>query len=242
MIIQAVNCHLAAAGGGGGGTDPNFSSVVLRMGFEGTNGSTTFVDESAAAHTMTANGGAQISTAQQKFGAASMLNSANTDFVTSADNADWEFGSGDFTIEFFVRHSTTVTASGYADHYTASGNRAWTFYRSSNQMWFQCWVAGSSKTLTSTTVAATAGTWYHYCAERSGTTLRMYRDGVMVASLTGVSGAVDNPTSALNIGRANNSSSFNLIGNLDEFRITKGVARYASDSGFTVPTAAFPRS
>ncbi len=33
-----------------------------------------------------------------------------------------------------------------------------------------------------------------------------------------------------------------LIGWLDELRITKGVARYASDGGFTVPTAAFPRS
>ena len=33
-----------------------------------------------------------------------------------------------------------------------------------------------------------------------------------------------------------------LNGWIDEVRITKGVARYASDSGYTVPTAAFPRS
>jgi hypothetical protein len=32
-----------------------------------------------------------------------------------------------------------------------------------------------------------------------------------------------------------------MVGDLDELRITKGVARYASDSGFVVPTAAFPR-
>jgi hypothetical protein len=29
---------------------------------------------------------------------------------------------------------------------------------------------------------------------------------------------------------------------MEELRITKGVARYASDSGYAVPTAAFPRS
>ena len=33
-----------------------------------------------------------------------------------------------------------------------------------------------------------------------------------------------------------------LNANLDEVRITKGVARYASDSGFSVPSPAFPRS
>jgi hypothetical protein len=38
------------------------------------------------------------------------------------------------------------------------------------------------------------------------------------------------------------STSGPFLGNIDEVRITKGAARYASNSGFTVPTAAYPRS
>ena len=45
------------------------------------------------------------------------------------------------------------------------------------------------------------------------------------------------------IGTIGTLDTFNpLTGWIDELRITKGVARYDSDSGFTVPTAAFPRS
>ena len=41
-----------------------------------------------------------------------------------------------------------------------------------------------------------------------------------------------------NLGRTGGSSRF-LNGFLDEIRITKGIARYDSDSGFTPPTEAF---
>jgi len=36
-------------------------------------------------------------------------------------------------------------------------------------------------------------------------------------------------------------SSFEFDGWIDELRITKDVARYASDSGFAVPTSVYPR-
>ncbi len=49
-----------------------------------------------------------------------------------------------------------------------------------------------------------------------------------------------NSAGTLNIGMI--GSSFGFDGWIDELRITKGVARYASDSGFAVPTSAYPRS
>ncbi|QKC83613.1 LamG-like jellyroll fold domain-containing protein [Mesorhizobium sp. NZP2077] len=68
----------------------------------------------------------------------------------------------------------------------------------------------------------------------------MYLNGTMVASSTH---RTINPSGAvLSIGADGNTSGFNFNGWIDEVRITKGVARYASDSGFTAPTAAFPRS
>jgi hypothetical protein len=53
---------------------------------------------------------------------------------------------------------------------------------------------------------------------------------------TGFSYNFNDVTATLDIGSAT------FGGWIDELRITKGVARYASDGGFTVPTAAFPRS
>ena len=48
-------------------TDPYFSSVVLLLHGEGANASTAFVDRSSYAHTCTAVGATQVSTAAAKF-------------------------------------------------------------------------------------------------------------------------------------------------------------------------------
>ena len=47
--------------------------------------------------------GAQISTAQQKFGTASLdCTSSSTDAINVDTNADFGFGTGDFTIDFWI--------------------------------------------------------------------------------------------------------------------------------------------
>jgi hypothetical protein len=140
-MSMMVNPYVLAPAGGGGGPDPNWANVVLLMGFEGADASTTFVDESSVGRTMTAIGNAQIDTAQFKFGAASGLFDGSGDVVTAADSADWDFGSGDFTIEMFVRHSVNAS-QGYVEQYTGGGNRSWSFIRESNQLRFFCWIRG----------------------------------------------------------------------------------------------------
>jgi hypothetical protein len=65
--------------------------------------------------------------------------------------------------------------------------------------------------------------------------LRGFIDGVQFGStVTETTNLVDN---ILNIGYSY-TSSYAMIGNLDEFRVTKGIARYTAN--FTAPTAAFP--
>ena len=63
-----------------GPTDPYFSNVSLLLHGDGTNGSTTIIDSSSNNFSVTANNGAQISTAQAKFGPSSIefLSAANT--------------------------------------------------------------------------------------------------------------------------------------------------------------------
>ena len=93
------------------------------------------------------------------------------------------------------------------------------------------------------TWAISAGTWYHVAVDFDGTKYRLYVDGTMVASTTSTLSIANSPA-ALSVGYYDNSGSQSWqvqSAYVDEVRVTSGVARYASDSGFTPPTSAFPR-
>ena len=93
-------------------TDPNWSNVVLLGGFEGADASTSFTDESPVGHTLTTVGNAQIDTGvAPPFGTSSLLLDGNGDRVIAADHSSWDFGSGAFTVEAFVRFAATETAT-----------------------------------------------------------------------------------------------------------------------------------
>jgi hypothetical protein len=242
-------CGMVTAPGTSGGDegtfDPFLSSVVLLLGFEGADAATATSDESPAANgagTFAAN--AQLDTAQKKFGSSSLLLDGNGDWISWADNADWEFGSGDFTIEAFVRFSASSgfrTIVSHSDSFTSG----WIFdYASGTDLRFAC--GGSAGDFFfQRTWSPTLSTWYHVCVERSGNTFRQYVDGSKLGSSGTYSGSIDNAPQELRVGSLNNGGGFGgnyFDGWVDELRITKGVARYASDSGFTVPSAAYPRA
>ena len=84
------------------------------------------------------------------------------------------------------------------------------------------------------------GVFYHVAMTRdSSNKLRLFVDGTMLGSDTSFTqNFPENDFYFANFGRTGGSSRF-LNGFLDEIRITKGIARYDSDSGFTAPTKAF---
>jgi hypothetical protein len=53
-------------------------------------------------HPITAVGSAQISTAQSKFGGSSLLLNGTTDYVSNGGGSDFNFGTGDFTVDCWV--------------------------------------------------------------------------------------------------------------------------------------------
>jgi hypothetical protein len=241
--------------GGGGPTDPYFSSVKLLMGFEGTNGSTGspgMTDESSAAHgTATVETGASISTAQFKAGASSLFidSSSVSSSIRFSPSSDWTFGAGHFTIEMFIRpHVLNVQQFLCSQWSVFDGNNAFAFYiATSNKLRWDMTATGSGGAtvgMTGTTNLVADAAQYHACVDYDGSKYRLYLNGVMEGSYStpitihDTSGGL-----ALNMGSA--LAGFNAAGYtgyMDELRITKGVARYASDAGFTVPTVPFPRS
>ena len=62
-----------------------------------------------ARHDLTFNGGMVISTAQKKFGNSSWLFDGSNDYVSIPDSADFDFETGDFTIDFWVNFSAFQT-------------------------------------------------------------------------------------------------------------------------------------
>lgn len=237
-MSMLLNPYRYGAGGGGGG-DPYWSNVVLLSGFEGADGSASFTDESSYARTITAVGSAQIDTAQSKYGASSLLcASATSDGITCADSADFEIGSGSFTVEGFFRFNTVVDCH-FISHNDVSGN-GWSFRRESGALSFSAGATGT----TEITWTPVTGQWYHLAADIdfAAAIARIYVDGTMLQKTTGRSFPATNGATVLAIGKEAWRASRYLNGHADEIRITKGVARYASDSGFTVPASAYPRS
>lgn len=237
-----------AGGGGNPNDDPHLGSVVLLLGFEGADGATATSDESPAARgAATFFNQAQLDTAQKKFGSSSLLLDGTDDRITFPDHADWTFGSStDFTIEAWVRFNNTTGFQAVCSHWTATGpDQSWVFDKnSSHELRFAYSTDGSSTVEVKGTWGPSTGTWYHVAADKSGGTLRIYADGTMIAKATSVP-SFHNSATGLRIGTAGGTAfgevnDFN--GWIDELRITRGVARYASDAGYTVPAAAFPRS
>jgi hypothetical protein len=65
----------------------------------------------------------------------------------------------------------------------------------------------------------------------------------MIASSTPIDSSIDGSLSVdqLSIGQIGLFGTNDWIGNIDELRITKGIARYHTDGSFPVPSSAFPR-
>jgi hypothetical protein len=138
----------------------------------------------------------------------------------------------DFTIDFWVKVDDA------SDHglitkrnQVGAGGGTWGIITGSGGWSFQDLQAISSFAGTTLTV----GQWHHLAIVRSGTQLSTYTDGV----LNNTANCITNFTTgeALRVGNWDTSGSRQLLGQIDDLRITPGVVRYTGAS-FTPPTAA----
>jgi hypothetical protein len=226
-------------GAAGSATDPNFASVVLLCHFDGADGATNCVD-STGRHTVTGNSNSKLSTAEKKFGTASLAQSL-TNSVNSADSADWSLGAGQFTVECWGRRSGALTTnlSVLVCQWGTAGNHSWILFLSSTDgLAFGYSTTGSNiVVINNPSYSMPTNQWVHYAADRDASNvIRVYADGVVVGSATA---AVTFKDSTLQLMIGNDAGiTRQWSGNIDDLRITKGVARYAG--AFTPPTAPFP--
>ena len=236
MSIIYINPYRFAAAGP---TDPDFANVSLLLHGDGANGSTTIIDSSPSPKTVTAVGNAQISTAQSKFGGASIAFDGTGDSAETGISNDFAFGSGDFTIECWVWFNSITSTTTIMRLDSGSGFNGILFGHSTN---LGCYVtsAGTSWDILSNqplTGATALNTWHHVALTRSGNTFRGFVNGSQTFSVTS-SLAIYQPNPMARIGAANPNGAIAMNGYIDDLRITKGVARYTSN--FTPPTAQLP--
>ncbi len=234
------------------GVDSN--TKVLLHG-DGTAGASTFTNTGSGSTWTGASGDPTTETAQKKFGTAAMYFDGNDSIeMPGGDLGDVAMGTGDFTIEFWMRLDAEPSGaigimSGLG---TAAGGRSaiengmyLQYYHASDE---RCAFRWRSKTNPSMRIDVSwnphwrALTWYHIAVVRDGNEFIIYQNGR--PQVTRDYGTDTQPgadeleeiDSQFRLGEGQNSDWF--TGYIDQFRISKGVARYKK--AFTPPGAAFP--
>jgi hypothetical protein len=223
-----------------GSIAPSAPGTVALFHFNGPNGSTTLTDSSGKGKVAVITGNPVISTAQSKFGGASLyVNGTATvrrNFVSVPEDADLNF-PGDFTIDWWqyvVAYTNTwggfvqVRAQAESDKNTcaycvasgwSAGGASYQFIRYPDDA----------------VAAPTAKAWHHLALTRSGDAFRVFIDGKLVATDAGFSVTVHGILSTTGQVVAGDNGDFN--GYIDELRVVKGVALWTTD--FAPPTSEY---
>ena len=171
----------------------------------------------------------------KKFGTASAnFDGSNYLSITAPEN--FSFFTEPFTIDLQARLSTLAGTHTFITHKT-DGSNFWEFkYNQTEGLQFRV-IEGGAETINvahASVAGYTVNTWMHAAVVRSGTDLRLYRDGANVGATATVALNVDIPELTSNVEIGRNPANANLmIGQLDEIRVSRS-AQYTGSS-FTAP-------
>jgi hypothetical protein len=176
-------------------------------------------------------GDAKLSTAQKKFGTASLVLDGVGDYISLVSQPDFEYGTGDFTFEFFWRPTALGTQQILLDCRTASNDTA---------LYLEMNTAGNIRLFVSnayritSSVACSAGTFNHIALFRVGGVTKLAVNGTLTP--TTWTDSTNYPARPFRMG-ASWTGGAPSTGYIDEVRVVKGVAKYTTS--VTVPTNAF---
>lgn len=222
--------------------DPFIASVVSLAHFDGP----SFVDETGKS--ITAVGGAQISTSRFKYGGASLLLSGSGQYCSWTSSADWNFGTGDFADEawIFIAANSSPAADGnrYAMISSVTDGAGSILYEFSvtgdaSTTGTGLCIYSTSGGLKSVSGTISHGVWHHVAACRASGSLRFFLDGTQMGSTIAAATSYGSSSLPRYVGGRPFGSNYYyyLNGNIDDSRVTKA-ARYTAN--FTPPVSAHP--
>ena len=214
--------------------DDQFAKVTALFNFDGSDGDTTTsgLDSSNKNLTLSYSSGDQLSNTQTKFGATSLYVADN---VTVSSSDGFNMGTGDFTIEgwyYLTQFNNHFLYDQWASSSTGSGN-VQIYVKSNEGGAIRVYYDGGSKF--TTTGGFSLNTWTHLAVVRYSNTITVYFNGTADGTTQSFSGQFGK-TGDLYIGDQHTGGGGAPQMYVDDFRVTKGLARYTSN--FTAPTTA----
>jgi len=206
---------------------------------------TRLVDKSPLAHVVTATNAPKISQASPfTITASKLLGSGyfngSTGYVSTPNNTAYQFGTGDFTVEFWwylTSAFTSIQGPGIGQK-AADANNGWVIYRNNANNTDKISIRiSSSNSDYATTVIPAVGQWQHWAVTRSGTTLQWYCNGVACGTYTGVTGNASDTSGNMYIGYSQTWAYVTGSSYISDVRVVKGAAQYTGTTTFTPPTA-----
>lgn len=222
--------------------------VALLCHFNGSDTSRDFVDTSyyrCSKDNTHSERYAILSTAQKKFGTASLLVQDNNYAYHAFAWFDTSvvIGTQDFTLEGFIRPSASTLSASNATIFNICSQFASLNFRISYLNKFTLYYDGQSAFTSNFTYTIAADTWYHVAVVRVSNTTTVYVNGVSIGSKVTTSPYYISH-GVFGIGGTCGNNSFGpwnvnfRNGYIDEVRFSVGTGRYTSD--FTPPSEPFP--
>jgi len=202
--------------------------------FDGEDGATDFTDSSFYPHTINTVGSPVKTTTYQQFGTAS-VNFDGASYLSIPNHADFQLGSGDFTIDFQARDNIGTGDLGFFGMEGGGGGFLYMARKGSSLRFRDYQGLGVNISVGWTPIV---GTFYHCAIDRYGNLFTIFINGEIIATQT-IGGSMLARTSPLFIG-ASFSTNYMWNGQIDEFRWSKGVSRYEGEA-FTPEIAAYER-
>ena len=215
-------------------SDPKRNQTVLHLSTLGAIGgeqNNTFVDDSPNRYTITRTGNVSPSTFSPYGDSWSNYFDGTGDYLSIANNAGWNFGSGNFTIECWIYTLGTGAPERVFAAWNSPANAAAPFCLTvGGGTGVQFGISSTGSDYISINGSVARSTWAHVAVVRNGSTLSMYINGILSESIT-TSVSILSPNAPLIIGGRNNNGTYIEFfnGNISNLRIVKGTALYTAD-------------
>jgi hypothetical protein len=181
--------------------------------------------------TLTANGNASVAVTPSYYGSALSFDGSG-DYLTTPNTGDFDFGSGDFTIEYWALDNTVTGER--RTLYLYNTTQEFLVGHSGQTVFFAAYDSGGNLFGQPTTGnVLTIGQWNHIAVEKYKTNLTIYVNGVAGAISTTYTGTIRSGQTPLYIGYDPVAAGRYFNGYIQDLRIYKGVAKYKG--GFDVP-------
>ena len=207
----------------------NYVSLLLSTTSLGNANNNLFVDSSGAFSPISRNGNTtQGSVTPYGVNWSNYMNGTNNR-ISSSNSAVLGFGTGSFTVEFWLYYTG---GNGYKFFFVINPGVGNYIGYGLNTGSLTPWVWNNANVLIATS-NITPNTWQHHAVVRNGSTLTIYLNGIAIGSTTW---SVDLGSSATAfIGWNGGNDSQSTPGFISDYRVVKGSAVYTSN--FTPPTS-----